>query len=82
MCIRDSCSIVSEMTVRLPEVQRPIGSEFLVTYSYDTDGIIHVDIFDSASQTFMQSIDIERKSNLSKQEIIEKKDKISNLEIE
>lgn len=76
------CSIVSEMTIRLPEVQRPIGSEFLVTYSYDTDGIIHVDIFDSASQTFMQSIDIERKSNLSKQEIIEKKDKISNLEIE
>lgn len=52
-----------------------------VTYSYGQNGIIHVDVFDVTSQQMIKTVELDRKSNLSKEEIIEKKNKISHMDI-
>ena len=75
-------TIISDTEVRLPEAPRPERAEVQVTYSYDTDGIIHVNVFDVTTETLLQAVELERPSNLTKQEILEKKNKISNLEID
>lgn len=75
-------TIISDTTIQLPESPRRERAEVQVTYSYDADGIIHVDVFDVTTGTLMRAVDLERPSNLTKQEILEKKNTISHLEID
>ena len=76
------CTIVSDQTTQLPNSPRSKGSALEFTYSYDVDGIINIDIYDEASGSHMESIQIERKSNLTQQEVETKKEGIQKLTIE
>ena len=75
-------TIISDITIQLPESPRQERAEVQVTYSYDVDGIIHVNVLDVTTGILMRAVDLERPSNLTKQEILEKKNTISQLEID
>lgn len=75
-------TIISDTVHELPQAERPIGSKLEITYNYDANGLISVDIFDTATETSMRAVELERKANLSKQEVMEKTNKISNIDIE
>lgn len=78
----DYVTIISDTTHELPPAERPIGSKLEVTYNYDANGLVSVDIYDTATETSMRAVELERKANLSKQEVMEKTNKISNIDIE
>lgn len=61
---------------------RPAGSPIRIFIGYDENAVVHVRVMDLISNEDLGEMYIERNSNLSDQEIIEKKDKIAKLDIE
>lgn len=79
----DYVTIISDTVQDLPPAEkRDMGSELRVTFNYDINGLISIDIYDAATETSMRAVEFERKANLSKQEVMEKTNKISNIDIE
>lgn len=60
----------------------PKESEIEVEMSYDENGMIHVNVRDLIDNCHLGEMEVERKSNLTKEEIREKKDKLNKLVIE
>lgn len=75
----DFVKVVGEGMIELPEY--PKGAPLEVIFSYDSDGIIHVTVIDSTAGTLLGELDIERTSNLTEQEVLEKADRVAKLAI-
>lgn len=61
---------------------RPAGSPLKIIVSYDENGIVHVTALDGINNKELKNIDIDRKANLSDEEIVCKKNKITKLSIQ
>jgi molecular chaperone DnaK len=75
----DYVKIVGEGMIDLPEY--PKGAPIEVIFEYDSDGIIHISVIDSTAGTLLGELDIERTSNLTEEEVIEKQKRVANLAI-
>ncbi|MXQ54553.1 Hsp70 family protein [Shimazuella alba] len=75
----DYVKIVGEGMIDLPEY--PKGAPIEVIFEYDSDGIIHISVIDSTAGTLLGELDIERTSNLTEDEVIEKQKRVANLAI-
>ena len=60
----------------------PKGSEVEVEMSYDKNGMIHVSVRDLSDNCNLGEMEVERKSNLTKEEVKQKKDKLNKLIID
>jgi molecular chaperone DnaK len=60
----------------------PAGSPIRIGISYDKDGIVHVDVFDLVDNRDLGETKIERKSNLTQEEIDKGKDKLDKMQID
>lgn len=75
----DYVKIVGEGMIDLPEY--PKDSPLEVIFEYDSDGIIHVSVIDSSKNQLIGELDIERTSNLTEEEVREKKHRVGKLAI-
>lgn len=75
----DYVKIVGEGMIDLPEY--PKGAPLEVIFEYDSDGIIHISVIDSTAGNLLGELDIERKSNLTEEEVIEKQRRLAELVI-
>ncbi len=71
--------IVGEGMIDLPDY--PKGAPLEVIFEYDSDGIIHISVIDSTAETLLGELKIERKSNLTEQEVLEKQERLTKLAI-
>ncbi|MFF9002090.1 Hsp70 family protein [Streptomyces achromogenes] len=67
--------IVGESTIEIP--QYPKGAPFEVFYSYDVDGIIHVEVKDGTTGKWLGEFELERPDNLSPAELAEFGDRVA-----
>ncbi|MEU3412031.1 Hsp70 family protein [Streptomyces sp. NPDC006658] len=67
--------IVGESTIEIP--QYPKGAPFEVFYSYDVDGIIHVEVKDGTTGRWLGEFELERPDNLSPAELAEFGDRVA-----
>jgi molecular chaperone DnaK len=72
--------VIGKAQVTLPE--RPNGSPVKIVIAYDENSIVHVSAIDEMTSKYLGEMNIERKSNLTKDDVISKTNKISNLTIE
>lgn len=72
--------IIGSAHVKLPP--RPKNSPIRVVMSYDSNGIIHVFVYDGLTNENLGESHIDRKSNLSQDEIYNKKKLIDDVNIE
>lgn len=72
--------VIGKAQVELPE--RPVGSPIKIVICYDENGIVHVSAIDEMTRKNLGEMNIERKSNLSEDDVISKTNKISDLNIE
>ncbi len=63
----DYVKIIGTSKLRLKP--HPAGAQIRISISYDRDGIVHVKVFDLEDNRDLGEMDIERKSNLSREEI-------------
>jgi len=75
----DYVKIVGEGMIDLPEY--PKGAPIEVIFEYDSDGIIHISVIDSTAGTLLGELDIERTSNLTEDEVMEKQKRVAKLAI-
>jgi molecular chaperone DnaK len=75
----DYVKIVGEGMIDLPEY--PKGAPIEVIFEYDSDGIIHISVIDSTAGTLLGELDIERTSNLTEDEVLEKQKRVAKLAI-
>ncbi|MGA8943961.1 MAG: Hsp70 family protein [Thermoactinomyces sp.] len=75
----DYVKIVGEGMIDLPDY--PKGAPLEVIFEYDSDGIIHISVIDSTAGTLLGELKIERKSNLTEEEVLEKQERITKLAI-
>jgi molecular chaperone DnaK len=75
----DYVKIVGEGMIDLPEY--PKGAPIEVIFEYDSDGIIHVTVVDSTAGTLLGELNIERTSNLTEAEVLEKQKRVASLAI-
>lgn len=75
----DYVKIVGEGMIDLPEY--PKGAPIEVIFEYDSDGIIHISVIDSTAGTLLGELDIERTSNLTEDEVLEKQKRVARLAI-
>lgn len=75
----DYVKIVGEGMIDLPEY--PKGAPLEVIFEYDRDGIIHVTVVDSSKDELIGELDIERTSNLTESEVMEKQERVGKLAI-
>ncbi|MCQ4044142.1 Hsp70 family protein [Streptantibioticus rubrisoli] len=71
----DFVTTVGESTLDIPPY--PVGAPFEVFYSYDVDGIIHVEVKDLTSGKWLGEFEIERPGNLGSQELAELTDRVA-----
>ncbi|HHU71549.1 MAG TPA: Hsp70 family protein [Clostridiales bacterium] len=76
----DYVKIIGTSELRLNP--HPAGSQIRIGISYDKDGIVHVDVFDLEDNIDLGEMNIERKSNLSQEEIDKSKDKLDKMKID
>lgn len=60
----------------------PAGSQIKISISYDKDGIVHVGVFDMEDNCDLGEMEIERKSNLSQEEVDKSRDKLDRMKID
>lgn len=60
----------------------PKGAQIKISISYDSDGIVHVSVYDMEDNIDLGEMEIERKSNMSKEEIESSKNKLDSLVID
>ncbi|KFZ39804.1 Hsp70 family protein, partial [Thermoactinomyces sp. Gus2-1] len=75
----DYVKIVGEGMIDLPEY--PKGAPLEVIFEYDSDGIIHISVIDSTAGKLLGELNIERKSNLTEEEVLEKQERMKKLAI-
>lgn len=75
----DYVKIVGEGMIDLPEY--PKGAPIEVIFEYDSDGIIHISVIDSTAGSLLGELDIERTSNLTEDEVMEKQKRVAKLAI-
>ncbi|WP_338780016.1 Hsp70 family protein [Streptomyces sp. DG1A-41] len=68
---------VGESTIEIP--QYPKGAPFEVFYSYDVDGIIHVEVKDGTTGKWLGEFELERPDNLSPEELAEFGDRVARV---
>lgn len=68
---------VGESTVDIP--QYPMGAPFEVFYSYDVDGIIHVEVKDGTTGKWLGEFELERPDNLGAAEMAELSDRVARV---
>jgi len=68
---------VGESIVDIPP--HPAGAPFEVFYSYDVDGIIHVEVKDGTSGSWLGEFELERPDNLSPAELAELGDRVARV---
>ncbi|MFE7434699.1 Hsp70 family protein [Streptomyces tendae] len=68
---------VGESTIEIP--QYPKGAPFEVVYSYDVDGIIHVEVKDGTTGKWLGEFELERPGNLSQTELSEFSDRVARV---
>ncbi|MBD1372435.1 Hsp70 family protein [Hazenella sp. IB182357] len=71
--------IVGDGIINLPEY--PKGAPLEVIFEYDSDGIIHVSVIDSSAGNLLGELDIERESNLTEEEVEQKRSRVGKLAI-
>ncbi|WP_420000507.1 Hsp70 family protein [Streptomyces boninensis] len=71
----DYVKIVGESTLDIPRY--PAGAPMEVTYSYDVDGIIHVELKDGTTGKFIGEFELDRPDNLGAEEMEELTDRVS-----
>lgn len=71
--------VVGESTLDLPIY--PKGAPFDVTYSYDLEQIVHVEVTDRTTGLQLGTFEIERVSNLKKSQVEEAKKRIGGMTI-
>lgn len=71
--------IVGEGMIDLPPY--PKGAPLEVIFEYDSDGIIHLSVIDSTKSELIGELDIERTSNLTEEEVKEKRLRVGKLAI-
>ncbi|MBA4542418.1 MULTISPECIES: Hsp70 family protein [Thermoactinomyces] len=75
----DYVKIVGEGMIDLPEY--PKGAPLEVIFEYDSDGIIHITVIDSTQGARLGELQIQRTSNLTESEVIEKRRRVAQLAI-
>lgn len=75
----DYVKIVGEGMIDLPEY--PKGAPLEVIFEYDSDGIIHISVIDSTAGKLLGELNIERESNLTEEEVLEKQQRMKKLAI-
>lgn len=75
----DYVKIVGEGMIDLPDY--PKGAPLEVIFEYDSDGIIHISVIDSTAGTLLGELKIERKSNLTEEEVLEKQERMTKMAI-
>jgi molecular chaperone DnaK len=68
---------VGESTIEIP--QYPKGAPFEVFYSYDVDGIIHVEVKDGTTGKWLGEFELERPDNLDQTELDELGDRVARV---
>lgn len=68
---------VGEGTIDIP--QYPKGAPFEVFYSYDVDGIIHVEVKDATTGRWLGEFELERPDNLDPAELAELGDRVARI---
>ncbi len=68
---------VGESTIEIP--QYPKGAPFEVFYSYDVDGIIHVEVKDGTTGEWLGEFELERPGNLGQDELSEFSDRVARV---
>ncbi|MDT0615241.1 Hsp70 family protein [Streptomyces lancefieldiae] len=68
---------VGEGTIEIP--QYPKRAPFEVIYSYDVDGIIHVEVKDGTTGKWLGEFELERPDNLSPDELAELGDRVARI---
>ncbi|MFJ5846223.1 Hsp70 family protein [Streptomyces sp. NPDC092903] len=71
----DYVKIVGESVLDIPRY--PLGAPFEVTYSYDVDGIIHVEVRDGTTHKWLGEFELERPDNLSQVELAQASDRVA-----
>ena len=75
----DYVKIVGQGLIDLPEY--PKGAPLEVIFEYDCDGIIHVSVIDLTAGALLGELNIERTSNLTEEEVLEKRKRVCQLTI-
>lgn len=75
-------NIIGETRIKLPAGQRPKGSEMKFFLSYDKDGLIKLKVWDAFTDTMIDAFELKRDSNLTKEEVVEKTNRISNIDVQ
>ncbi len=75
-------NIIGETRIKLPAGQRPKGSEMKFFLSYDKDGLIKLKVWDAFTDTMIDAFELKRDSNLTKEEVAEKTNRISNIDVQ
>ncbi|SFX39505.1 molecular chaperone DnaK [Thermoactinomyces sp. DSM 45891] len=75
----DFVKVVGDGMIELPNYAK--GAPLEVIFEYDSDGIIHVSVIDSTAGALLGEINIERTSNLTDEEVIEKQQRVAQLAI-
>lgn len=73
----DYVKVVGESTLQIPPY--PVGAPFEVFYSYDVDGIIHVEVKDGTSGKWLGEFEVERLDNLTSQELDALSDRVARI---
>lgn len=73
-------TIIGEATIKL--APRPVGSPLKVIISYDENSIINVKMIDGVDNAYLGEMYIERKANLTDEEINNKKEKLSDIDVD
>lgn len=71
----DYVRIVGQSTIAIPPY--PKGAPFEVTYSYDVDGIIHVEVRDGTTHQALGEFELERPDNLDSVELEQATDRVA-----
>lgn len=75
----DYCTLVGQSTIMLRP--HPVGSPIEIVLQYDINGVIHVRVRDLLDNVDLGEFNIERKANLTDEELKNKKENINNIEI-
>ncbi len=76
---KDYVKVVGEALIKVPPY--PKGAPLEVIFEYDRDGIIHVSVYDLTARKRLGELDIDRKSNLTEEEVKQKQERVGKLVI-
>ncbi|MEI8080388.1 MAG: Hsp70 family protein [Actinomycetes bacterium] len=72
-------TVVGEQILDLPPY--PKGAPLRVTFSYDIDQIIHIEVFDETSQRSLGSFEVDNEANMSVSDVQIASDRLTDVEV-